>query len=133
MPQECHRATPSPHARRWMCTVNKFASAALHELYGKELNDLLKLVLAGKAVTNWADLERRLVQSVATLVSLHEVHRLDERGRCLVCRPVPRHWWQPWPKRSTCTVDTTLCLHMPQPQRSVLAALDDLTSVRGIL
>lgn len=112
--------------------VNKFASAALREVYGKELHDLLKLLLAGKAVTNWADLERRLIQSVATLVSLHDLHRLDERGRCLVCRPVPRHWWRPWPKRSTCTVDTTLRFHMPQPQRFVLAALDNSISGRGI-
>lgn len=96
--------------------MNQFASAARHEVYGKELNDLLTLLLAGKAVTNWADRERRLVQSVAALVSLHDVHRLDERGRCLACRPVPRHWWQPWPKRSTCTVYTTLRLYHARTQ-----------------
>lgn len=94
--------------------MNQFASAALHEVYGKELNDLLKLLLAGKAFTNCADLERRLVQSVATLVSLHDLHRLDQRGRCLVCRPVPRHWWRLWPTRSTCTVHIMLCFHMRQ-------------------
>jgi hypothetical protein len=111
--------------------VNQFASAALREVHGKELNDLLKLLLAGKAATNWADLERRLVQSVATLVSLHDVHRLDQRGRCLVCRPVPRQWWRPWLKRSTRTVDTMLCFHLPQPESFVLAALEDSSSVRG--
>ncbi|MGH7867172.1 MAG: hypothetical protein ACREP9_05955 [Candidatus Dormibacteraceae bacterium] len=111
--------------------MNQFASAALREAYGKELNDLLKLLLAGKAVTNWADLERRLVQSVATLVSLHDVHRLDHRGRCLVCRPIPRQWWRPWQKRSTCTVDTTLCFHMRPPQRFALAALEGSFSGLG--
>jgi hypothetical protein len=113
--------------------VNQFAAAALREAYGKELNNLLKLLLAGKAVTNWADLERRLVQSVATLVSLHDVHRLDQRGRCLVCRPIPRQWWRPWLKRSTCTVDTTLCFHhMRPPERFALAALGGSSSGRGV-
>lgn len=112
--------------------MNQFATTALREAYGKELNDLLKLLLAGKAVTNWAELERRLVQLVATLVSLHDVHRLDRRGRCLVCRPIPRRWWRPWLKRSACTVDTTLCFHMRPPQRFALAVIEGSSSVRGI-
>lgn len=88
--------------------MNQSVSATLHEVYGEELNDLLDLLLASETVTNWADIERRLVRSVAALILLHDLHRPDERGRCSVCWLVPRHWWCPWPRRSTCTVHSAL-------------------------
>lgn len=105
-----------------------------HEAYGQELSELLDALLASKAVTDWAAVERRLVQSVAALIRLHDLHRLDECGRCSICWPVPRRWWRPWPKRSMCTVHTALSFHLRQLKRFVPAALTDEprpSSVRG--
>ncbi|MGH3974242.1 MAG: hypothetical protein ACRDS9_13090 [Pseudonocardiaceae bacterium] len=111
--------------------MNEPTSAALHEVYGEELTELLDLLLASTAVTDWAEVERRLVRSVAALIRLHDLHRLDERGRCSVCWPVSRHWWRPWPKRSTCTVHSTLRFYLRQPYRFVVAALGHSFGVRG--
>jgi hypothetical protein len=101
------------------------APPALHEVYGQELAVLLKQVLAGDLISDRVSVERQIVRVVGALVSLHQRHRVDERGRCLICWPLPRTWWWPWPRRSTCTVYAALGFHLRQPDRFVLAALND--------
>lgn len=112
--------------------MNQSTYVKHHEAYGKELTELLGLLLASKAVTDWAAVERRLVRSVAALVRLHDLHRLDEQGRCTVCWPVPRTWWRPWPKRSICTVHTALGFHLRQPLKFVLSTLTDESGSRNV-
>lgn len=87
-----------------------------YRVFGDELSELLDTVLAGEVVSDRAVAER-LVRSVGALLELHARHRIDGRGRCGVCRPVPRRWWRPWPwsRRSTCTVHTALSLFLRQP------------------
>lgn len=114
--------------------MNQSTYVKHHEAYGQELSEVLDLLLASKAVTDWAAVERRLVRSVAALVSLHDLHRLDERGRCSVCWTVPRRWWRPWPTRSTCTVHTALGFHLRPTQAVRASPLTDEprpSSVRG--
>lgn len=105
---------------------------SLQEAYGRELAKLLEQVLAGDLVSDRVSVERQVVPVVGTLVWLHQRHRVDENGCCSICRPLPRAWWWPWPRRSTCTVYAALGFHLPQPDRFVLAALtDDQAHVRG--
>jgi hypothetical protein len=96
--------------------------SALHELYGRELAELLDAVLAGDLVTDWASVERRVVRALGALVWLQRCHRVDRRGRCLICRAAPRWWW-PWPKRVPCTVHSALSFHLRQPERFVLSVI----------
>jgi hypothetical protein len=104
---------------------------ALHETYGQELTGLLDGVLAGDLMSDRASLERQVVRVVGALLWLHQRHRVDEHGRCSICWPLPRTWWWPWPRRSTCTVHSSLSFHLRQPDRFILAALtDDQAPVR---
>lgn len=106
--------------------------ATLYAAYGRELAELLNAVLAGDLVTDRATVERQVVPSLGALVSLHQRHRVDERGRCSICWQLPRAWWWPWPRRSTCTVYAALGFPLRQPDRFVPAALtDDQAHVRG--
>jgi hypothetical protein len=102
--------------------MNPPTPAALYEVYGRELSELLDLLLAGEVVADRAVTER-LVRSVGALAYLHERHRLDRYGRCPICWSVPRTWWRRWPKRSTCTVHTALGFYLRQPARFVLAVM----------
>lgn len=98
--------------------------ATLYASYGRELHELLDLLLTGEVVTDRATAER-LVRSVGALQRLHDQHRLDDRGRCTVCWPMPRTWWRPWPKQSLCTVHSALDFYLRQPARFVLLNLTD--------
>ena len=98
--------------------------SALHEAYGRELAALLEQLLAGDLVADRAVAER-LVRSLGALVWLQQQHRVDEHGRCLL----PRTWWWPWPKRTTCTVHSALGFYLGQSDRFVLA--DDQAHTRG--
>ncbi|MGH3872376.1 MAG: hypothetical protein ACRDSR_12835 [Pseudonocardiaceae bacterium] len=105
---------------------------ALHEAFSQELAGLLELVLAGDLAENWAAVERQVVRVVGALVRVHRCHTVDKHGRCLICRAIPRGWrrlW-PWPKRTTCTVHNALGFFMCQPDRFVLAAINDDATVR---
>lgn len=101
--------------------------ATLYGVYAEELSELLDTLLAGEVVTDRATAER-LVRSVGALVRLQQRHRLDDHGRCALCWPVPRHWWRPWPKRSTCTVHTALGFYLRQPTCFVLSTLTETKS-----
>jgi hypothetical protein len=94
----------------------------LHATYGRELTELLEQVLTGDLVADRAAAER-LVRSLGALVWLQQRHRVDEHGRCLMCWPLPRTWWWPWPKRTTCTVYSALSCYSGQPDRFVLAGV----------
>ena len=59
---------------------------ALHEMCGRELAELLDKIVAGEAPA--------VVMDQAT-AELQEQHRVDERGRCAVCWPLPPTWWRP--------------------------------------
>jgi hypothetical protein len=81
--------------------VSLSVSATLHQVYGQELAELLDTVLAGEVVTD-RDIAERLVRSLGALVHLHQQHRLNTRGRCVICS-------RPWPlKQSACTVHAAL-------------------------
>lgn len=102
----------------------------LHEAYGRELAELLELVLAGDLVADRAVAER-LVRSLGALVRLQQCHGVDEHGRCsTTCRSVPRMWW-PWPKRITCTVHSALSFYLRQPELFVSAAVADQLRLMG--
>jgi hypothetical protein len=98
---------------------------ALHEMYGRELTELLNAVLAGDLVSDRVNVERRLIRVVAALVWLQQRHRVDEHGRCSICRVTLRAWWRRWPRRSMCTVHTALTFHLRQSDRFVLIAAID--------
>lgn len=87
--------------------------ATRYKAYGRELSELLNLLLVGEVVSDRAVAER-LVRVVGALLRVHDRHRLDPRGRCAVCWPIPRTWWRPWPKRSLCTVHAVLSFFLPQ-------------------
>lgn len=114
--------------RRRGAPVNASDPRTLHEAYGRELAELLDAVLAGRLVDDWAAVERLVVRVVGALLRLQELHRVDEYGRCSICWPLRRAWWWPWPKRTTCTVHSSLSFHLRQPDRFVLAAITDSVS-----
>ena len=87
--------------------------ATLYQVHGRELAELLDLLLTGEAVSDRATVER-LVRFVGALLRLHDRHRLDQHGRCAICWPIPRPWWRPWPKQSICTVHAVLSFFLPQ-------------------
>ena len=108
---------------------------ALHEMYGRELRELIDTILAGEMpamVMDQATAERWLVRLAGALMRLQERHRVDERGRCPICRPLPSTWWRPWPQRSTCTVHTALSFYLRQPHRFITAVTtNNVTNVQG--
>ena len=87
--------------------------ATLYKAHARELAELLDLLLAGEVVSDRAVAER-LVRVVGALLRLHDRHRLDRHGQCVVCWPIPRTWWRPWPKQSICTVHVALSFFLPQ-------------------
>jgi hypothetical protein len=98
--------------------VSRSAHTTLYEGYGRELSELLDLLLAGEVLSDRTTAEQ-LVRVVGALLRLHDRHRLDRQGRCAVCWPIPRTWWRPWPKRSLCTVHAVLSFFLPQqPSRA---------------
>jgi hypothetical protein len=108
--------------------VSAHEPATLYAEYGRELAELLEHVLAGDLGTDCAAVERLVVRFLGALVWLQQHHRVDQRGRCSICRSPRRAWW-PWPKRTTCTVYTALRFHLRQPDRFVLAAITDTTGM----
>lgn len=54
--------------------------------------------------------ERCAMDLAGAFAVLHEVHHLDEMGRCSVCWSASWRWWWPWPSRSACSIDTVLSL-----------------------
>ncbi len=95
-----------------------------YRMFHDELSDVLDLVLTGEIIDDRATAER-LVRALGVVVYLHESHRIDTRGRCAVCWAVPRRWWRPWPRRSTCTVYEALSFFLRQPTEKILAAIED--------
>jgi hypothetical protein len=93
--------------------VSRSVHVTLYETYGQELSQLLDLLLTGEVVADRAAAER-LVRVVGALLRVHDRHRIDARGRCAICWPIPRTWWRPWPKRSICTVHTALSFFLRQ-------------------
>jgi hypothetical protein len=63
--------------------VSRSAHATLYKAYGRELSELLDLLLAGEVVSDRAVAER-LVRFVGALLRLHDRHRLDRH--CYVLR-----------------------------------------------
>ncbi|MGH3973464.1 MAG: hypothetical protein ACRDS9_09070 [Pseudonocardiaceae bacterium] len=106
------------------------APPALHEVYGRALAELLDAVLAGDLVTDWASVERRVVRALGVLVRLQQRHKVDEHGRCSICRSVPRAWWR-WPKRATCTVHSALSFDLRQPERFILSVITENAATVG--
>jgi hypothetical protein len=100
---------------------------ATYQAYGRELAELLNTVLAGDLVSDWAAVERQVVRSLGALVRLQQLHRVDERGRCSICRTIPRGWRR-WPKRTTCTVDNALSFYLHQPERLVFSVITENTA-----
>lgn len=96
--------------------MSRSAYVTAYRVFSNELSELLDTVLVGEVVADRAVAER-LVRSMGALVDLHEQHRIDGRGRCGVCWSVPRRWWRPWRKQSTCTVHTALSSFCVNPQR----------------
>lgn len=66
--------------------------------------------------------ERWCLALAAELPPLLKRHPMDRRGRCRVCRSVPRWWW-PWPKRAACTVRSELVLSLQHLDRVVLGII----------
>src|SRR5262249_41641841 len=93
--------------------VSKSVHATVYEAYGRELSELLDLLLAGEVVSDRVVTER-LVRCVGALLRLHDRHRLNRHGRCATCWPIPRTWCRPWPKRSICTVHAALTFFLQQ-------------------
>jgi hypothetical protein len=93
--------------------VSPSVHETLYQAHGRELSELLDLLLAGEVVSDRATAER-LVKVVGAVQRVHDRHRIDTRGRCVVCWPVPRTWWRPWPKRSLCTVHAALSFFFRQ-------------------
>ncbi len=96
--------------------------ATRYRVFHDELSELLDTVLGGEMIADRATAER-LVRSLGAAVYLYERHPIDARGRCAVCWAVPRRWWRPWPRRSTCSVYSALSLFLRQPPESVLAVV----------
>jgi hypothetical protein len=94
-----------------------------YQAYGRELAELLELMLAGDLVTDRATAER-LVRWLGALVRLQQLHCVDRHGRCLICRAIPRWWW-PWPKHVSCTVHSALSFYLRQPERFVLSVITE--------
>jgi hypothetical protein len=72
-----------------------------------------------------------VVRSLGALVRLQQqLHRVDERGRCSICRTIPRGWRR-WPKHTTCIVDNALSFYLHQPERFVLSVITENTAAVG--
>lgn len=110
--------TPSVHTTRY-------------RLFNEELSGLLDTVLAGEVVSDRATAER-LVRFLGAVAYLHERHPLDARGRCAVCWTIPRRWWWPWLRRSTCSVYSALSFFLRQPPQFVLATIADQPRTRTL-
>jgi hypothetical protein len=104
--------------------VSYSVHATRYRMFHDELSDLLDRVLTGEIIDDRATAER-VVRSLGVVVDLHERHRIDENGWCGVCWAVPRRWWRPWPRRSTCTVYSALDFFLRQRTEAVLAAIED--------
>lgn len=100
-------------------------SRALHEEYERELVGFVELVRSGAAFSEQATAERLSIRLVGVLMSLLRRHRVDQRGRCSICRRSSGKWWRLWPKRTTCTVHAALDLALRQPERFVLAGITE--------
>lgn len=104
----------------------------LYEAYGRELAEFVEMVRTGNAFSDQATAERLAIRLVGALTHLHARHRVDKLGRCSTCWRASRTWWQPWPKRITCTVYRALGFSLRQPERFVLSVItDNATTVRG--
>lgn len=73
---------------------------------------MLELISSGRAFTERTTTERLSFRLVGVLTQVYEKHDPGEHGRCLICRP--RRWWQPWPRRATCTVHAAFAYHVPK-------------------
>lgn len=72
------------------------------------------------------------MRCLGALLRLQQRHRVDERGRCAICRVARRSWWRLWRRRSTCTVHSALSFYLRQPDWAVLSVVtDDRTYVQG--
>ena len=111
--------------------VSRSVHLAVSRVFGDELSEILDIVLAGEIVSDRA-LAERLVRAVGALAHLHGRHPLDTRGRCAWCWAVPRRWWRPWPKRSTCTVHAALNFFLQQPADLVRAASPNPSRLRPL-
>ena len=109
--------------------MSRSVHATLHRFFGEELSELLDTVLIGDVVTDRATAER-LVRSIGALVHLYKRHTIDARGRCALCWPMPRHWWRPWPRRSTCSVHAALIFYLRHPPSSCSEALISQPALR---
>lgn len=90
--------------------------------YERELADFVESVRSGEAFSDQATAERLSIRLVGALLWLQQRHKVDEHGRCSICRAAPCWWW-PWPKRVPCTVHAALGFALRQPARLVLSAI----------
>lgn len=117
--------------------MSRHKPQAIYRAHGRKLTELLDAVLAGDLVNDQVmtdervAVERQVVRVVGALVWLQQRHRVDERGRCSICRAVSRAWWRPWPKRTTCTVHSALGFFLHQPERFVMSVITDNAATAG--
>ena len=92
----------------------------------RKLAELVDEIRAGKvpaAVVDQTTAERWLLRLFVVFWSLLEQHRLDKKGRCLICRQPHRRWWWPWPTRTTCTVHSAAQHYLDQPDWTMLSII----------
>ena len=104
--------------------MNYSVHVTRYRMFYDELSDVLDLVLTGEIIDDRATAER-VVRALGVIVYLHEGHCIDPRGQCLICWTVPRRWWRPWLRRSTCSVYSALNFFLRQPAETIVSTIKD--------
>ncbi len=103
--------TPVGKALGGVDPVSNYAQPARHERVGEELENLAERIGAGDGVLDRAAAER-LLRILGAVVSLHDMHQVDNRGNCSSCRTRARSWLHPRSVDNACSVHAALSLYL---------------------
>jgi hypothetical protein len=87
------------------------------EFHSRKLARLQALATSDEVVCGRAD-AALVIAAVGALSRLHQLHRVDEHGRCTMCRRPLRRWWPPRHTRPVCGVHAALAQFLPQPHNT---------------
>jgi hypothetical protein len=111
------KATPVGKDFGGVDPVSSHAQLVRHERVGEELENLTERIGAGDAVLDQEAAEQ-LLRVLGAVVSLHDMHQVDNRGNCSSCRTRARSWLHPRSVHSVCSVHAALSLYLGHSEPS---------------
>ncbi|MGH3427026.1 MAG: DUF397 domain-containing protein [Mycobacteriales bacterium] len=91
--------------------MSDLAEPARHERVGEELENLTERIGAGDGVLDRPAAEQ-LLRILGAVVSLHDMHQVDNRGNCSSCRTKARSWLHPRSVHNACSVHAALSFYL---------------------